>query len=231
MIVVAAAASLAGLVHVVSGPDHLAAIAPFVVQGGRGLWRLGLRWGLGHAAGTGLVGVAAIAARGALPLETLGVWSERLVGVVLVGVGLWAVGSLVRNRVHSHPHVHGEGIEHAHVHAHPGGSAQHAHAHAAVPHHRHGHSALGIGLLHGVAGGSHLIGVLPALALGTTGGAALYVTAFAGGGVLGMTAWAAAMGWVGRRAADLGLAHQALGWGSALAAIGLGLFWIGGGAA
>ena len=37
----------AGFAHVVTGPDHLAALAPFASRNGRAaLWRLGLRWGL-----------------------------------------------------------------------------------------------------------------------------------------------------------------------------------------
>jgi len=224
MLVVAGAA-LAGLVHVVSGPDHLAAVAPFAVGGQRGIWRVGLRWGLGHAAGTLAVGALALLARGALPLETLGAWSERLVGVVLIAVGLWAVRSMLRNRIHSHPHAHDdEDVHHDHVHAHPGGADAHAHDDLV---HRHEHSALGIGLLHGVAGGSHLIGVLPALALGTTGAAAGYVLAFGAGGVLGMTAWAAVIGWLGRRTNDVARAHRVLGWGAAVAAIAVGIVWLG----
>jgi len=38
----------AGLIHVLSGPDHLAAVAP--LAGGRGrAWRAGFLWGLGHS--------------------------------------------------------------------------------------------------------------------------------------------------------------------------------------
>ncbi len=40
---------VAGFVHVLSGPDHLAAIAPYAVDGKSRAWRTGVRWGLGHA--------------------------------------------------------------------------------------------------------------------------------------------------------------------------------------
>lgn len=217
---VAFAAALAGLVHVVSGPDHLAAVAPFAVRGGPGIWRVGLRWGLGHAAGTVLVGALALAARGALPLEALSAWSERLVGVVLIAIGLWAIRSLLRARVHTHEHVH-DGVRHAHVHVHGDGAVDHSHGA-----HRHGHSALGIGLLHGVAGGSHLVGVLPAMALGSNAAAAGYVAAYAGGSIAGMTAWALALGWLGDRTTDVGRLYRGLGWASAGAALLVGAFWL-----
>ena len=42
---------LAGALHVVATPDHLAILAPFSVEARRGAWRVGLRWGLGHAFG------------------------------------------------------------------------------------------------------------------------------------------------------------------------------------
>ena len=48
---------LAGFVHVLSGPDHLAAIAPYAVDGKSRAWRTGVRWGLGHAAGVLGVGL------------------------------------------------------------------------------------------------------------------------------------------------------------------------------
>src|SRR5688572_3654911 len=56
----------AGLIHVLSGPDHLAAVAP--LAGGRGRsWRAGFLWGLGHSGGVLAVGLLALGLRGALP--------------------------------------------------------------------------------------------------------------------------------------------------------------------
>ena len=47
----------AGLLHVFSGPDHLAAIAPLAADGDRGQWRAGLQWGIGHTTGVLLIGL------------------------------------------------------------------------------------------------------------------------------------------------------------------------------
>ena len=41
----------AGAVHVLAGPDHLAAVAPLAANGKVSPWRSGLYWGLGHAGG------------------------------------------------------------------------------------------------------------------------------------------------------------------------------------
>ena len=90
----------AGLIHVLSGPDHLAAVAP--LAGGRGrAWRAGFLWGLGHSGGVLAVGLLALALRGALPIDALSSWSERIVGVTLVGIGLWGFTRVLRGPIHS----------------------------------------------------------------------------------------------------------------------------------
>ncbi len=61
----------AGMVHVLSGPDHLAAIAPYAVTDKARSWRTGVRWGLGHSAGVLGVGLLVLVARHALPVEAL----------------------------------------------------------------------------------------------------------------------------------------------------------------
>ena len=94
----------AGLIHVLSGPDHLAAVAP--LAGGRArAWRAGFLWGLGHSGGVLAVGLLALALRGALPIDALSSWSERIVGVTLVGIGLWGFTRVLRGPIHSHVHV------------------------------------------------------------------------------------------------------------------------------
>src|SRR5580765_3977719 len=138
---------LAGIVHVWSGPDHLAAIAPLAVRRPKETWVPGANWG------------------------------ERLVGVMLIGIGAWALRKALR--VHAHEHEHdGERHLHLHTHVHQKDHNQPtAHAH-------HTHAALGIGILHGLAGSSHFLAVLPLLALPTRTQAAGYLIAFAVGTIL-----------------------------------------------
>ena len=100
--VAALAGFAAGLVHVLSGPDHLAAVAPFAAGQRNGHWRTGLRWGLGHTAGVLLIGLLLIAFRGVLPVEALSAYSERIIGVVLLGVGAWAFMRARSPRLHQH---------------------------------------------------------------------------------------------------------------------------------
>ena len=84
-----------------------------------------------------------------------------------------------------------------------------------------------MGLLHGVAGGSHFLGVLPALALPTLTASACYLLGFASGTIAAMGLFAAAMGWISGSAAHKGeLAFRRLLGGSAPATVLVGLFWV-----
>lgn len=153
----------AGFFHVLAGPDHLAAVAPLAVDGDRAAWRAGLSWGLGHTAGVMLVGLLLLAFRELIPVAALSAVSERVVGVALVGVGLWG---LWRART-AHPHGH-----------------RHQ---PAVP-------SFAMGTLHGLAGSSHLYGVLPSLMFATRGDAAAYLGGFGAGAIGAMTAFATIIG-------------------------------------
>src|SRR5947208_12952208 len=94
----------AGLIHVFSGPDPLAAIAPLAMKRQRGAWLSGLRWGIGHASGVAVVGILSLILRGLLPIDLISSWSDRLVGVLLIGIGLWTLRKAML--VHAHPHGH-----------------------------------------------------------------------------------------------------------------------------
>src|SRR3954471_6888587 len=106
--------ALAGLVHVLTGPDHLAAVAPLAASDRERGWIAGWTWGIGHASGVVVVAVIAILLRGMLPpVAVLSAWGERLVGVALIAIGLWA---LRRNaRLRPARHAHGT-VSHDHLH-------------------------------------------------------------------------------------------------------------------
>ncbi|HON08433.1 MAG TPA: nickel transporter, partial [Verrucomicrobiota bacterium] len=149
---------VAGTIHVVSGPDHLAAVAPLAAEGKIGSWRIGFRWGLGHSSGVLLVGLAAILLREVLPMDLISGWAERLVGIVLIGIGIWGLKKTFSAHIHTHQHEH-NGETHTHIHFHQKKKEHNKHSHI--------HTAFAIGTLHGLAGSSHFLGVLPALAFPT----------------------------------------------------------------
>ena len=191
----ALAGLLAGMVHVFSGPDHIAAVAPLAAAANRRAWRAGVRWGLGHTAGVVMVGVTLLLLREALPVALLSAWSERLVGATLVAIGLWGLMQAAAKRLHSHGHAH-PGVRHEHAHLHGPGRA-----HGERRAHTHAHAALAVGALHGLAGSSHLLGVLPALALPSRASAVAYLAGFGVGTIGAMAAFSAAVGFLGAASA------------------------------
>lgn len=159
----------AGLVHVFSGPDHLAAVAPLASDRERQQWKTGLQWGVGHTTGVLVIGFLLLILKDRLPLDLISAHSERVVGVALILVGGWGVWRAMRLGLtpgHSHPHTS---------------------------------ASFAMGAVHGLAGSSHLFGVLPALALPTREASMLYLAGFGIGAITGMTAFAAVMGVVAHR--------------------------------
>jgi hypothetical protein len=181
---------LAGLLHVFAGPDHLAALAPLSLKARRRAWAVGLRWGLGHSSGVLVVAAIAFGLRQVVHLEAWSGWGERLVGVTMIGLGLWGLRSLFRERLHVHEHDHG-GHGHAHFHVHRPDEA-----HREPKAHVHTHAAFWVGTLHGLAGTAHLVGVLPSLALPTGLQTGAYLAAFGLGTIASMTAFASGVGLV-----------------------------------
>lgn len=219
----------AGAIHVLAGPDHLAAVAPLAANRDERPWSAGLLWGLGHAGGVVVVGLAALLLREVLPIERLSGWSERLVGLVLIAIGAWGIRQATRQRVHVHEHQH-DGHRHAHVHVHPKAAnheAPHAHGEAAAHLHVPTRAAFGVGILHGLAGSAHFLGILPALAFSATSSAVAYVAAFGVGTVAAMTVFAALIGWVAKRFSRSGARlYRGLLFSFGVAAIAVGAFWL-----
>jgi hypothetical protein len=221
MIVALLGGLIAGMLHVWSGPDHLAALAPLAVRQPRRAWVPGTRWGLGHSAGVAVVGLLSLWLRDLLPVDLLSSWGERLVGVMLFGIGLWGLRKAFQNKVHAHEHEHG-GERHLHVHVH----AQ-AIAHERSEAHHHAHAAFGIGILHGLAGSSHFLGVLPVLAFPTTAQAVAYLVAFGAGTVASMAAFSSVVGLLATRCSiGSDRVYRGLMGICSGAAMAIGCFWL-----
>ena len=208
--------ALAGVVHVLSGPDHLAAVAPMAVDARRRGWVSGWTWGFGHASGVVFVAVLAVVLRDVLPsIDLISAWSERIVGAALIAVGLWALRR--STRIGSAPHTHGV-MSHRHLYLQEGPAWLRRLGHA--------HASFCLGVLHGVAGSSHFFGVLPALALPSLTASLLYITAFGAGTIAAMTAFAAAVGTAAVRLPHGILPQRAMMLAAAVLAIAVGSFWI-----
>ena len=146
----------AGGLHVVGGADHLLAMAPLSFRSPAQALKNGLAWGAGHSVGILLLAGLGVALRDLIHLEAMSSLAELFVGVALLVVGGLAIRSAFGLQIHSHRHQHAEGSTHDHVHFHVRGLHRHR---------SHGHASASLGLLHGMAGGGHLLAVMPALAL------------------------------------------------------------------
>ena len=148
---------LAGFVHVISGADHLIAMAPSAITSPKIATRNSISWGVGHSSGVIVLAVLAIFIKDVTPLNKFSNYAEFLVGISLLIIGFFAIKNSFHLNIHSHSHSHQHnGVAHHHLHFHSADGKKH---------NKHFHALTGLGLLHGLAGGSHFIAVLPALAL------------------------------------------------------------------
>ncbi len=209
LLVLFATAMMLGFLHALE-VDHMLAVSAFVSRrpAVSAAARFGARWGLGHS-------VAVLAAGGVL--LALGVrWPERwdaageaVVGAMLVGLGIWALLSARRMRRHAAAHQ----------------ADGHSHGHDHHPHDHHGITV--VGFLHGLAGTSAAVALVPVTMLDRASAGIGYLAAFGVGVTAAMTLFAMAAAAAVRRAAghsDRWGRHAATLVGSA--AIVTGVVWI-----
>jgi hypothetical protein len=192
----------AGLLHVFSGPDHLAAVAPLALsdessgkprRAGVEGWKTGLQWGFGHTAGVLMIAALLLLVREQLPLDAISAYSERVVGVALIAVGGWGIWKASRPTTKSHSHAG---------------------------------TSFAMGTVHGLAGSSHLFGVVPALAFAQRSDSVLYLAGFGVGAIAGMSAFAAGMGLLSVRFGNNQRRYRGLIYASSAAALVVGGFWL-----
>jgi hypothetical protein len=137
-------AVVVGLRHA-TDPDHLAAVTTLIATGrdhaARSAARLGLAWGLGHAASLFAFGLPIVVFKAYLP-EPVQQAAETSVGVMIALLALWLLIRWRRGHFHLH---HDHGAPHAH-------GTRRFRVRSPL-------QAFGIGLVHGM-GGSAGVGVL-----------------------------------------------------------------------
>jgi len=237
---------IASIAHVVTGPDHLAAVTPLAIDCRKKSWVIGCSWGLGHTIGMLLLGLLFILFKELLPFEKISKHSDTVIGFLLIAIGCWAIVRIyIRHHHGNKPHIHFHTKPSFYPHIH-----RHTHEiHAEKTHHGseftdtiqpdHGHvhtgnvkqnasAAFSIGIIHGFAGFSHLFALLPSLAIPTFGGSVTYIVAFAFGTVLTMMLFAFILGLVAFESV-MNNKLTFLKWFSyvcAVLAIAIGILWI-----
>lgn len=229
-------AFLLGLIHAIE-VDHMIAVTAFVSTRPalRAAAGFGARWGLGHS--------LAVLAAGGLLLATGLRWpagydaiGEGLVGVMLVAVGLWAMRRARKLHLHP-PEEHGDHL-HLHVHGHAKAGHVHAHHHAPLPpdfptsqtHHHPAPAARGItlvGMLHGLAGTSAVVALVPVTLMDRTTVGLGYLLAFGAGTMLAMTGYAVLAAVAMRQATEASVRlGQKLGAFVGVGSVVVGAWWI-----
>lgn len=228
----------AAAAHVLSGPDHLAAVTPLAIETKKRSWGVGMAWGIGHTLGILIIGVLFLFFRDVIPVEAISGHSEQLVGIMLILIGLWAILKVhlkIFPKKHAHPHIHkNESGEFVHIHKH---DHDLDHSHSKKISHKHSHqksyrqnvmAALGVGVFHGIAGVSHLIAILPTLALPSTLDAVMYLTGFGIGTIGSMIIFSAILGFVALKTSEQKRArtYTILRIAGGSVAILIGIWWI-----
>lgn len=184
--------SLAGGLHALTGPDHVACVLPICV--GRRWWSAvytGAYWGLGHGIGATAVGALGYFVKGYLNLDALATWGEVAVGVSILVIGVLGLREAAEWREHATAEVE-EALEEAGVTtpvpaAEGGADGGEVRAPSAAAIAAAGGAAFAspsltssllTGILHGCSGSGHLLGVLPALAMPSGSCAAAYLGMF-----------------------------------------------------
>ncbi len=188
------AALIASILHVITGPDHLAAVVPFAIESKKKAWKIGLFWGIGHLLGMLLIGVLFLIFRELIPVETISQYSEQLVGLVLIFIGVWSFYKLFkqeRNHEHLHVHANDDLTIHKHEHDHHEQS-NHAHHHEGIK--QSNFASLSVGFLHGLAGIAHFLLFIPVASFDSKMDSSFYLIGFAAGIIIAMTVFALMIG-------------------------------------
>jgi len=194
----------ASVVHVVSGPDHLAAVTPLAIENRTKSWKVGFFWGIGHTLGALIIGAIFLFLRDFIPIELITEYSELMVGVFLIMIGAWAIYKTRKNSHHNHNHL--KKVKRPYI-----------------------ITATGIGLIHGLAGISHLLSILPTLALPTKVDAVIYLIGFALGTLLTMTGYAYIIGYSSHKSTygKSPKAYRNIKLAGGLFALIIGFYWTG----
>jgi len=155
---------------------------------------------MGHGIGAALVGALAFAVRGALNIDTFSVYMEAVVGLSIVIIGINGVREAREWAVECHTDDASEAAEVAQADEavrFPASSIQMSGegVPGAMETRETGRvSTLLTGILHGMTGSGHLLGVMPALAMPGWVCAGSYLGCFGLGTLLAMAAFTAAVG-------------------------------------
>ncbi|KAK7264207.1 hypothetical protein RJT34_31812 [Clitoria ternatea] len=205
----------AGCLHTLSGPDHLAALAPLSI--GRTRMEsaaVGALWGCGHDAGQVIFGLIFLLLKDRLHIEVIRTWGTRVVGLTLLVIG--AMGIKEASEVPA-PCVALENGE-----CDVGVYEAHDNTTSMVGKKKIGFATFATGIVHGLQPDA-LMMVLPALALPSRVAGAAFLIMFLLGTVVAMGSYTVFIGSCSQALKDrVPRITEKLTWASSLVAIALG---------
>lgn len=174
---------VAGCLHTLTGPDHLAALVPLTI--GRTKLQsvaVGALWGCGHDAGQVIFGILFLFLKDKLHIEVLRTWGARVVAMTLVTIGILGIKEAQEVAV---PCLAGNGSSFTNI-LPPSESME-------SPKKKIGLATFATGIVHGLQPDALLM-ILPALALPSRLAGAAFLVMFLLGTVFAMSSYTAFLG-------------------------------------
>jgi len=212
--------SVMAIAHVLSGPDHLAAVTPFAVHKKTEGWRVGLFWGIGHVLGMLAIGLLFLFFKDLIPVDRISNYSELIVGFTLIGIACWTFYRLFVHKQKSE-HKNQENVIADMI---PLNDTQQT----GIIGKKQRSASFFIGLLHGFAGIAHFLLLLPALGFTTIGGTVSYLIGFAVGTIVAMLSFTYLISYGVNKYAKNHSAkfYRKIGTVSGLFALTVGVYWV-----
>ena len=138
------------------------------------------RWALGHGAVIFALSLLFVLTRLELP-QIIPDLAEKLIGIILIGIGSWIIWSLHKHKIALEVHSHS--VEsHDNI---PSDKLVHAHLTESGKT-RHSHQPVLVGITHGIAGSAPVLALIPAAEHASPALALIYISLFCLGVLLSM---------------------------------------------
>lgn len=213
-----------GLLHAFDA-DHVMAISALGNRkpGVRRVLRYSLHWAFGHGGVLLLAGLLLFGLGLRLP-ETLVLWAEAGVGVLLIVIGLACFWRFRQQKLRLVSHRHGDVV---HTHLQWDGQVHGDDAQASQGGSSDRHTPVMVGMLHGLAGSAPALALVPVVSQGQFGIAVTYLVVFSVGVLLAMSVFGLGFGglqaWLQRQSLRLFQVSRYL---VASGSVGLGGYWL-----
>jgi uncharacterized membrane protein YfcA len=214
-----------GILHILSGPDHIAAIITISANKGYKAFIIGAKWGIGHAIGLLIIFAVLLTIDAEILYKTK--IAEWIVGCFLVLLGFHGFYKIRNYNKLIGSYENNESIEDNkdnEIQSNNNNNKKSIYVYI-ITLSKEKLLSLITGILHGLAGTGGVLGVLPAILIENKEKSAAYLTTFCISGIITMSIFSAIWGEISKKATRK-LGKIILGTSSLLSVI-IGFLWIG----